>query len=59
MEIIEDQHSRKSTIIASKLPVSAWLDIFSETVIANAVLDRIVHTTHRFELKGDSLRKKL
>ena len=58
MEIIEDRHARKSTIIASQLPVSAWFDVFSEAVIADAVLDRIVHTAHRFELKGDSLRKK-
>jgi DNA replication protein DnaC len=58
MEIIEDRHARKSTIIASQLPVSAWFDVFAEAVVADAVLDRIVHTAHRFELKGESLRKK-
>jgi DNA replication protein DnaC len=58
MEIIEDRHAKKSTIIASQLPVSKWFDIFKEETIADAFLDRIVHSSHRFELKGESLRKK-
>jgi DNA replication protein DnaC len=58
MEIIEDRHARKSTIIVSQLPVAAWFDIFPEQTIADAILDRIVHTAHRFTIKGESLRKK-
>jgi len=59
LEIIEDRHSKQSTIIASQLPVASWFDVIGEAVIADAVLDRIVHASHRFELKGESLRKKL
>ena len=58
MEIIEDRHARHSTIIVSQLPVSNWFDIIGEATIADAILDRLVHTSHRIELKGDSLRKK-
>ena len=58
MEIIEDRHAKKSTIIASQLPVAKWFDLFKEETIADAILDRIVHSSHRFELKGESLRKK-
>ncbi len=58
MEIIEDRHARKSTIIASQLPVANWFDVFSEPTVADSFLDRIVYTAHRFELKGESLRKK-
>ena len=58
MEIIEDRHGRKATIIASQLPVANWFDIFKEETLADAILDRIVHTSHRIELKGESLRKK-
>jgi DNA replication protein DnaC len=58
MEIIEDRHARKATIISSQLPVANWLDLFKEAPLADAILDRIVHTSHRFELKGESLRKK-
>jgi DNA replication protein DnaC len=59
MEIIEDRHGRKATIIASQLPVSKWYDVIGNEVIADAILDRIVHSSHRFDLKGESLRKKL
>lgn len=58
MEIIEDRHARKATIIASQLPVSKWYDVIGNEVIADAILDRIVHTSHRFDIKGESLRKK-
>jgi DNA replication protein DnaC len=58
MEIIEDRHARKATIITSQLPVANWFDLFKEETLADAILDRIVHTSHRIELKGESLRKK-
>jgi DNA replication protein DnaC len=58
LEIIEDRHGRKSTIIASQLPVSKWYEVIGESTIADAILDRMVHTAHRIELKGESLRKK-
>jgi DNA replication protein DnaC len=58
MEIIEDRHGKKSTIIASQLPIASWYDIISEATIADAILDRLVHTSYRIELKGESLRRK-
>ncbi len=58
MEIIEDRHQDKATIIASQIPVENWHDIIGENTIADAILDRLVHTAHRVELQGDSLRKK-
>lgn len=57
MEIIEDRHARKATIIVSQLPVASWFDVIGEATIADAILDRLVHTSYRIELKGDSLRK--
>jgi len=59
MEIMEDRHAKSPTIIASQLPVSSWFDVIGEETIADAILDRLVHTSHRLELKGDSLRKTL
>ncbi|WP_162071566.1 ATP-binding protein, partial [Chryseobacterium fistulae] len=58
MEIIEDRHGKRSTIIASQLPVSAWHEVIGEQTIADAILDRMVHNSLRIELKGESLRKK-
>ena len=57
MEIIEDRHARSATIIVSQLPVASWFDIIGEATIADAILDRLVHTSYRIELKGESLRK--
>lgn len=59
MEIIEDRHGKHSTIIASQLPVDAWHQIIGEQTIADAILDRIVHSAHRINLKGESMRRKL
>ena len=59
MEIIEDRHAKRATIIASQIPISGWFELFSEESVADSVLDRIVHTSHRFELKGESRRKKM
>ena len=58
MEIIEDRHGKSSTIITSQIPVSKWHEIIGEQTIADAILDRIVHDSHRIEMKGESLRKK-
>jgi DNA replication protein DnaC len=58
MEIIEDRHGKASTIIASQLPVTNWFDVISESSIADAILDRLVHSAYRIELKGESMRKK-
>ena len=59
MEIIEDRHGKRSTIIASQLPVEAWHQIIGEQTIADAILDRLVHSAHRVDIKGESMRKKL
>lgn len=59
MEMIEDRHGKKSTVIVSQLPVSSWYDIIGEETIADAILDRLVHSSYRIELKGESLRKKM
>ena len=58
MEIIEDRHASATTIIASQLPIANWYDVIGEETIADAVLDRMVHTSYKIELKGESLRKK-
>ncbi len=58
MEIIEDRHEKSSLIITSQLPVNIWHEAIGEKTIADAILDRIVHVSHRIELKGESLRKE-
>lgn len=57
LDIIEDRHGRKSIIMSSQLPVSNWYDAIGDPTVADAILDRIVHTAHRIELTGESIRK--
>ena len=59
LEIIEDRHGKRSTIITSQIPVKKWHELLDNQTIADAILDRIVHTAHRIELKGESMRKKM
>ena len=58
MEIIEDRHGKGSVIVTSQLPVNKWYDIIGDKTMADAILDRIIHQSHRIELKGESMRKK-
>ena len=58
MDIIEDRHQRRSTMVTSQIPVKDWYDVIGEKTIADAVLDRIVHHSLRVELFGESIRKR-
>jgi len=57
MEIVEDRHDRGSVLITSQLPVAAWHDVIGEPTFADAILDRLVHSAHRLELDGSSVRR--
>ena len=57
-QIIDDRYNRKALILASQLPVADWYNVFQSELIAEACLDRLVHKSKRFLLKGESLRKK-
>ena len=57
-EIMDDRHNLKSTIMTSQLPVAKWHDHIGDPTIADAICDRIVHNSHRIELKGPSRRKE-
>lgn len=57
LEVIEDRYGRKSTLIASQLPVEHWHDLIGDPTFGDAILDRLVHGAHRITLKGRSMRK--
>lgn len=58
LDIIEDRFNKNATIVASQIPVSKWKEIIGESTIADAILDRLVNSSHRIDLKGESLRKQ-
>jgi DNA replication protein DnaC len=58
LQILEDRYAKKSVIIASQLPIGKWHEYIAEPTLADAIMDRLLTNAHRFELKGESLRKK-
>jgi DNA replication protein DnaC len=57
LEILDDRHNQKSTLVTSQLPVEQWHDYIGEPTLADAILDRLVHNAYRLPLKGESMRK--
>ena len=57
LQILEDRYGRKSILIASQLPIAQWHEYIGEPTLADAIMDRLFANAHRFELKGESLRK--
>ena len=55
LEIPEDRHGRKATIVTSQLPVDAWHEVIGDPTLADAILDRLVHNAHPLELTGKSM----
>lgn len=58
LEVIEDRHGVRSTLLTSQLPICNWHEYLNEPTVADALLDRLLNGAHRLELSGDSLRKK-
>ena len=57
LEVIEDRYSLQSTVIASQMPVDKWYGLIGDPTIADAILDRLIHSAHRLTLRGQSQRK--
>ena len=57
LQILEDRYQRKSTIIASQLPINQWYEYLQDATLADAILDRLTANAHRIDLKGKSMRK--
>lgn len=58
LEILDDRHAIRSTVVTSQLPVDNWHDYIAHPTIADAVLDRLVHNAHKLKMKGPSKRKE-
>ena len=58
LDILDDRHATRSTIVTSQLPVKQWHDIIGDPTLADAILDRLVHNAYTLNLKGESMRKK-
>jgi DNA replication protein DnaC len=57
LEIMEDRHNVRSTIIASQFPIDTWHDVIGDPTLADAICDRLIHNAHKIILTGESMRK--
>jgi DNA replication protein DnaC len=57
ISILEDRHGLRSTLITSQLPVDHWHELITNSTVADAISDRLVHNGYRITLKGESMRK--
>ena len=57
MEIMDDRSGVTSTVLISQLPTEQWYAAIGDNTLADAILDRLMHNSHRLELKGESMRK--
>jgi DNA replication protein DnaC len=58
LQILEDRYGQKATIVVSQLPVDKWHTYINQPTLADAICDRLAAKAIRFDLKGESLRKK-
>ena len=58
LEILEDRHNLKSTLVTSQLPIQHWHEQIGDPTLADAILDRLIHNAHKIKLEGESMRKK-
>ena len=57
LAIMDNHHGQKSTLVASQLPTDQWYAAIGDNTLADAILDRLMHNSHRLQLKGESMRK--
>ena len=58
LELLDDRHAVASTLITSQYPPARWHELIGDATVADAILDRLIHGSHRIELKGESMRKR-
>ena len=52
LELLDDRIGTRSTLITSQLPVKAWHTYLNDPTLADAILDRVVHSSHKIDLKA-------
>jgi DNA replication protein DnaC len=58
LELLDDRAGSRSTLITSQLPAAAWHEWLGEPTIADAIMDRLLHSAHVLALKGESMRRR-
>jgi len=58
LELLDDRVGTRSTLITSQLPVDSWHDYIGDPTLADAIMDRLVHSAHKIHLEGETMRKR-
>lgn len=58
LELLEDRHGSRSIIISSQISIDKWFDIIGDATIADAICDRLFHTSHKIDIQGPSMRRE-
>lgn len=58
LEILEDRTGSGSTLITSQLPTKLWHEAIDNLTVADAIMDRLLHSAYRITLTGESIRKR-
>src|SRR5262249_43548882 len=57
LDVVDHRRETQATLVASQVPPDHWHALLADPTVADAILDRLIHTAHTLLLKGDSLRK--
>jgi DNA replication protein DnaC len=58
LEVIEERQNRRSTIMTSQMKIKHWHEVIGDPTIADAIMDRLLSSSHRIEMNGKSMRKR-
>ena len=58
LELLDDRVGTRSTLITSQLPIENWHDYIGDPTLADAIMDRLVHSAHKIHLEGETMRKR-
>ncbi|EAV2219224.1 ATP-binding protein [Salmonella enterica] len=59
LELMDDRYGKNATVMISQLPTDEWYGCVGDNTLADVILDRLMHNSHRLEMKGESMRKRL
>lgn len=58
LEVLDDRVGSGATIVAGQMPIKDWHAFINDPALADAILDRLIHSSHKLALKGESMRKR-
>ena len=59
LDLLDERYQHNANIFCSQLPVDKWFEHIQDPTIADAILDRVLHNSHRIDIQGESMRKKM